>query len=742
MGKAVADRTINRPGEKWANVADRVAKGNASLTDGRDYKSLKHHLSQASLLMSGRHLQHGDASQKTKPMEVMTNCSTAMLRSLTFKLLLAGSGVGSCYDDDLMIVDWSQMPIVVPVIDATHPDVIAGHIQGYSTLRDAEHMYGDHQIIVYKVEDTREGWAKAIEKMEAMAFHKWFDIVLILDFSDVREKGQPIKGMQNRPASGPGPLMAAIGQVAALRGTNMPPWRQAMYADHFLAACVLVGGARRSARIAVKHWTDQSIFDFIQVKRPIEYLDRDMDSVIDYRKKNKPTSFLWSANNSVAVDSEFWTCVELYKNGEASGSLRAKQAFDVWEMVMACQYGDGTGEPGFLNVDLIQSDQTGLDEYLYKNFAGSERYKFDHDTQPLIERMTEAVLSHHYNMIVNPCGEIALFMLGGFCVLGSCVPYFAKDDDDAEDAFRTAARALIRVNLMPSIYGTETARTNRIGVGLLGIHEYAWSRFGLGFKDLVAPDPTGKSMMDANDDEMVAPHPDTMPFWNMLKRFSDAVTDEADKYSDALEVNRPHTLRTCVPAGTISKLFGLTEGAHLPSKREYLRWVQFVNGDPLIAKYKKAGYPVRQLVSYAGTTIVGFPTAPLICTLGMGDKLMTASEATPEEQFRWVRLLETFYLGSDRGNQISYTLKYDPKKVSYKAFEQVMFDNVKKVRAVSVLPEQENLSYEYQPEQPMNKQEFENLVRSIEVEIDEDIDKVHVECAGGACPIDFNKQAA
>ncbi len=694
------------------------------MTDGGDYKSLKHHISQASLLMSGRHLQHGDDTQNSKPMEVMTNCSTAMLRSLTFKLLLAGSGVGSCYDDDLMIVDWSEMPIVVSVIDSSHPDVVAGHIRGYPTLRDAEHMYGDHQIVVYKVEDTREGWAKCIEKMEAMAFHKWSEIVLTLDFSGVREKGRPIKGMQNRPASGPGPLMAAITQVAALRGTNMAPWRQAMYADHFLAACVLVGGARRSARIAVKHWTDDTIFDFIQIKRPIEYQGLDMDDVIDYRRENYVTSFLWSANNSVAVDTEFWLCVEMYRAGQAGDSLRAKHAYEVWEMVMACQYGDGTGEPGFLNVDKIENNPEGLDQYLYEDFAGSERYEFDNDSRPLIERLTEAVLQHHYHMIVNPCGEIALFMLGGFCVLADVVPYFAKDDDDAEAAFRAAARALIRVNLMPSVYQREVARTNRIGVGFTGIHEYAWK------------------FRDANGDEMVAPHPDALPFWEMMKRFSDAVADEADKYSDELGVTRPHTLRTCKPAGTTSKLFGLTEGAHLPSKREYLRWVQFVNGDPLIAKYRKAGYPVRELVTYAGTTIVGFPTAPLICTLGMGDKLVTAGEATPEEQFRWVRLLETYYLGHDRGNQISYTLKYNPKKVSFKAFEQIMFDNVKKVRAVSVMPEEERHSYEYSPEQHLTKQEFENLIQSIVIEIDEDVDKVHVECAGGACPIDFNKQAA
>ena len=35
------------------------------------------------------------------------------------------------------------------------------------------------------------------------------------------------------------------------------------------------------------------------------------------------------------------------------------------------------------------------------------------------------------------------------------------------------------------------------------------------------------------------------------------------------------TVTTVKPAGTTSKLFGLTEGAHLPARRQYLRWVQF-----------------------------------------------------------------------------------------------------------------------------------------------------------------------
>ena len=59
------------------------------------------------------------------------------------------------------------------------------------------------------------------------------------------------------------------------------------------------------------------------------------------------------------------------------------------------------------------------------------------------------------------------------------------------------------------------------------------------------------------------------------------------------------------PAGTTSKLFGLTEGAHLPARRQYLRWVQFkgardgatgvwrTGSDPLLVDYEARGYPLE-----------------------------------------------------------------------------------------------------------------------------------------------------
>ena len=130
-------------------------------------------------------------------------------------------------------------------------------------------------------------------------------------------------------------------------------------------------------------------------------------------------------------------------------------------------------------------------------------------------------------------------------------------------------------------------------------------------------------------------------------------------------------MTTVKPSGTVSKLFGLTEGWHLPAMAWYMRWVQFRDDDPLVQTYIDAGYPVRSLVQYQGTMIVGFPTEPAIAGLGMGDKMVTAGEATPEEQYTWLMLGEKYWIdGIDenggqrkdgRGNQISYTLKYRPE---------------------------------------------------------------------------------
>jgi adenosylcobalamin-dependent ribonucleoside-triphosphate reductase len=726
--------------EKWEDVAHRVAFGNSLLhpqlgdepfevtaeNRAQEFEKMNHHLRQASILMSGRHLQHGDETQPSRPMEVFTNCSTSASTFLTFYLLLNGSGVGRSYDNEMIVADLNNLPIVVPVVDMMHKDAQSGEISALD-LRTAKHLYAGRTQEVFEVPDSREGWAKALEKMELMAFEgDKRDTVLILDFSKVRPRGTGIAGMQGRPASGPGPLMTAISNVAKLRDAGMAPWRAAMYADHYVAECVLVGGARRAARMATKTWRDKDCLDFVQVKRG---------------------GFLWSSNNSVTCDDEFWGYVkgEAAPRGKETLAAHAKAVFDA---LTEAAYYDQTGEPGIINVDKLTWKDDGIETLLDGDFAESARYKLDRETLKLTSALANAWKNSKYKVITNPCGEIVLGALGGYCVIADVVPFHAASyepgeekplnsvwDADAEDSFRTATRALIRTNLMDSMYHKEVHRTNRIGVGITGLHEYAWARFGYGWRDIV-------------NEEL------SKDFWLMLARFKRAVQEEARSYSELVGVAVPHTNTTIKPAGTTSKLFGLTEGAHLASMREYLRWVQFRNDDPLIDNYRALGYPIRMLKTYSGTTIVGFPTRPQICALGMGDKLVTAAEATPEEQYQYLRLLEKYWITGvqedgvtpleERGNQVSYTLKYDPTVVSFEDFKRTLMEGQSTIRCCSVMPQADTSAYEYQPEQPVNAHEYEMICAAIKdtENVKQDIGAEHVDCSTGACPIDFGTNEA
>ena len=763
MGQAVAERTVLRKKpdgsyETWGDVAHRVAEGNtllvASATRNRRHEQylLEKHLAQASLLMSGRHLQHGDAEQPNRNMEVFTNCSTAPASFLSFQLLLNGSGVGRCYDDDMMVVNWDNAPNLRLVISSTHGDFVWGADED---VRDAKHKYRGDSVVWHEVDDSREGWAKALEVYELMAYERIHrDSTLVLDFSKVRPKGAPIKGMQNRPSSGPKPLMHALSKVATIKGAGMPMWQQAMYVDHYLAECVLVGGARRAARMATKSWRDKGALDFVRVKRPIEYDGMTMREVIAFKDAtvaaggSVPFSYLWSSNNSITVDAEFWGAVQKAETG-AKLNKTEKHAVAVFNAVAECAYGDGTGEPGFINVDQLRQNDDGWDFVEGGDYVGGKKYTVEDETKLMLAKLAKLAKKKPYHMIVNPCGEIALSLIGGYCVIADVVPFHAQSLDDAEEAFRVATRALIRTNTMDSIYQKEVRRTNRIGVGITGIHEYAWKFFQIGFKDIVNPQFTGICETPWHD----SPNPRirAAAFWLSLARFHRAVEEEAISYSKELGVAVPHTMTTIKPAGTTSKLFGLTEGWHLPAMRFYLRWVQFRHDDPLVQTYRDAGYPIRELTTYHGTVIVGFPTAPVISTLGMDSALVTAIEATPAEQYEWLRLGEKFWIkgtdedcnplhpeGQDYGNQISYTLKYDPKVVDFDHFRRMLLEHQTTVRCCSVLPVEDTSAYEYLPEQQINKVEYEALIRAVQDAVREDVAFEHVDCASGACPVDFS----
>jgi hypothetical protein len=760
MGVAVARRTVFRPddAECFGRVADRVATGNMALlgralsdAERQEQARLRNAIATGALLTSGRHLQHGDASQPDRNMEVFTNCATAIASFAKFYLLLNGSGVGRSYDDALTAIDWADAPTLLLHLSPAHPDyphgagalarlgVDLGLLPWGATSDEggvveaflARHLVRDlhglpNGTTYHRVADSREGWAKAVETLEAMTFRRQRDSTLLLDLSDVRRAGSPIRGMQGRPASGPVSLLRAflnIRRHVIDAAASLAPWEQALLIDHHLSVEVQVGGARRAARMATKSWRDPGILRFIRCKSE---------------------GGLWTANHSVMVDAEFWRCVRA--DGADPLTVHAQAVF-----AEATRCAWINGEPGFINGDALEDHRTGSawDKPVYEDGRDfrSARYQVD-EAAGLLAEVSRRAASSRFPVTTNPCGEIALHVTGGYCVIADFAPLLACPvpldhvapgaapadvaalwDARVEDSVRLGVRFLMRANGMDALYGQEVARTNRMGIGPTGLHEWAWLRFGLDFHQLL--------------DEAVSE-----PFWAMLVRLSEAAKQEAGAYADELGRVRPTTVTTVKPAGTTSKLFGLTEGAHLPARRQYLRWVQFkgvrneANGewadgsDPLLAEYAGRGYPMRTLKTFPGMTVVGFPTVPLLLRLGLGERSVTAGEASPGDQYRWLRLLEEHWIGAEQGNQVSYTLKIFTDRHDLEAFRAIVREQQPLVRCCAVLPSRPDheLGYEYLPEEEVSGADFAAIVLGIDVGL-EGVDLVHLECASGVCPI-------
>jgi adenosylcobalamin-dependent ribonucleoside-triphosphate reductase len=758
MGVAVARRTVFRPadGADFGRVADRVAAGNMALLGERrtpwsavEQARLRNAIATGALLTSGRHLQHGDAEQPHRNIEVFTNCATAITSFAKFYLLLNGSGVGRSYDDELVVVDWAEAPDLLLYLSPQHRDYPRDSAELERVAAELALSGEPHKVlartllasladapvdaVTYQVDDSREGWAKAVERLEAMTFRRERDRTLVLDFSAVRPAGSPIRGMQGRPASGPISLLRAflgIRQIIATarerdkRGEEMQPWEQALLVDHHLSVEVQVGGARRAARMATKSWRDPGVLRFIRAKAE---------------------GGLWTANHSVMVDRTFW---QLVQDGRDDDPL-ARHARAVFAEATRCAYING--EPGLINGDRLEDHRTGSAWRKPVHTDGrdlhSTRYQVDAAAGLVAETSRRAAVAR-FPVTTNPCGEIALHVTGGYCVIADFAPLLACPepfdtfmpgaaspdvtalwDARVEDAVRLGVRFLMRANLMDALYGEEVARTNRLGIGPTGLHEWAWLRFGLDFHDLL-------------DERLAA------PFWAMLDRLSAAAKDEANAYADELGLARPMTVTTVKPAGTTSKLFGLTEGAHLPARRQYLRWVQFKGtrdargawqpgSDPLLADYAARGYPLRELKSFPGMTIVGFPTVPLLMRLGLGERLVTAPEASPHAQYRWLRLLERHWIGAEQGNQVSYTLKVYTDRYDLDAFRAIVLKEQPLVRCCAVLPSRPEgeLGYEYLPEEEVSADRFAAIVAGIAATAREAVDMVHLQCDSGVCPI-------
>lgn len=427
-GEVVYSRTYSRTKpdgtrETWPETVERVVDGNLALAypherDERDH--LIRMMTEFKIIPAGRHLW----ASGVKGRQYLFNCHVSGWGEdpwdhfeFTFLRLMEGGGVGANYSNRFLLgydtLDHYGYQVHI-VCDPDHPD--------YQDMLEAgvlsDTYVGDWHG-AYEVEDSREGWADALTDLISTYYRAAKNDNRVFDVSRVRAAGTRLKTFGGT-ASGPLPLAKMLIKVSEIlnrrAGTHLDGI-SAMDIDHAIAECVVSGGNRRSARMAIMHWADPQIADFLASKQDVN--------------RN------WSTNISVEVDDEFWEMVTGW--GKEGAAQSAKYVLEEITNGML-----ENGEPG-----IWDSSQSNVGE-----------------PNPVIA--------------TNPCGEIALEPWEN-CNLGhiSLAAFVDENGDVDEDDLYLAHKLMTRF-LIRATYGDVNdekqadtlARNRRIGVGHLGVASF------------------------------------------------------------------------------------------------------------------------------------------------------------------------------------------------------------------------------------------------------------------------------
>jgi len=350
-GKVVYERTYSRPKpdgtkETWPETVERVVDGNLALVPEKyhlkgERQALIDLITEFKLIPGGRHLW----ASGVKGRQFLFNCHVSGWGEklsdhfeFTFLRLMEGGGVGANYSNSYLerYDPLAGGPYVVHIVcDPGHPDYLKMEAAGVLSSDYTSEWEG-----AFDVEDSREGWSSALVDLVDTYGRKAANTNRVYDVSRVREEGARLKTFGGR-ASGPLPLAKMLIEVAEIlnRTYSRTEWRDgvphgqvtgmdAMKIDHAIANCVVSGGVRRSARMAMMHWNDPQIMEFIKCKANGDH---------------------WTTNISVVVDDEFWKCLDHDSDGMSC------KRYDVLRAIAEGMLHNG--EPGIWNYSLSQEGE-------------------------------------------------------------------------------------------------------------------------------------------------------------------------------------------------------------------------------------------------------------------------------------------------------------------------------------------------------------------------------------------------
>lgn len=226
-------------------------------------------------------------------------------------------------------------------------------------------------------------------------------------------------------------------------------------------------------------------------------------------------------------------------------------------------------------------------------------------------------------------------------------------------------------------------------------------------------------------------------------------------YSMAHELNAPlpKNVTTIKPSGTLSKIMGdekwgeVPEGVHKPLGRYIFNNMTFSRHDPLVERFRIAGYHIIDKPYEPESVLVRFPvkydTVPftrktVVRKNGAVEEVEVNTESAVD-QLEWYKLLQETWCEQN----VSNTISYDPSEVP--AILDWFMENWDTYVGVSFMfrndpsKNAEDLGYAYLPQEVVTKDDFDSYVAMLSPVSYEGIemrdDTLHETCASGACPV-------
>jgi hypothetical protein len=202
-------------------------------------------------------------------------------------------------------------------------------------------------------------------------------------------------------------------------------------------------------------------------------------------------------------------------------------------------------------------------------------------------------------------------------------------------------------------------------------------------------------------------------------------------YSKILGCKPSNKLTTVKPSGTLSKLPGVTAGAHAAYAPFQIRRIRFASDDAIVEACRKSGHHCEPEAKLDGTfnydtTVVSFPVK-------WPPDTIFSSEQTAIEQLENLKFLQTYWAD----NSVSITVTYRPEELEgIKGWLKENYDD--SVKSVSFLLYAGH-NFKQAPEEPISPDQYYDMIENItniEITVGKETSNLdNLECASGMCPV-------